>query len=231
MKKILILTYFFPPSNFAGSFRAKAFAKYLHEHGYHPIVVTRNWDEDSLRYKDMSRSTIKDVIHEVKDNYEVYYLPYKGNLRDRIYNKYGDSKRVTFRKLLSFFEIVLQNFTNSVLPFKNIYTFSKNLIKEDNDIKYILATGKPYILYKFCYQLHKKFKINWIADYRYPWTANEFINKYYPFIKSRYYLERYFEKKWLKTALFFTTVSEKWTNIIGIVIKKHGYTIFNDHHV
>ena len=121
MKKILIISYFFPPSTFTGSFRIYSWAKYLHKFGYYPIIVTRNWGIPITGYKDMSVSTIGEMVHEVNDNYEVYYLPYKGNLRDKLYEKYGDIKMVFLRRMLSLFEIIFQNFSIRILPYRNLY--------------------------------------------------------------------------------------------------------------
>ena len=124
LKKILIVSYFFPPSTFTGSFRIYSWAKYLAESGYYPIIVTRNWDMRITEYKDMSAPSHNNVVHHTYDNYEVYFLPYKGNLRDKLYKKYGDTKMVFLRKILTSFEVILQNFAKSVIPFKNILTFS-----------------------------------------------------------------------------------------------------------
>ena len=45
MKKLLIISYFYPPANFVGAQRTAAWAKYLHEYGYYPIIITRQWNE------------------------------------------------------------------------------------------------------------------------------------------------------------------------------------------
>ncbi|MGM0477957.1 MAG: hypothetical protein ACQERC_01955 [Bacteroidota bacterium] len=45
MKKVLIISYFYPPANFVGAQRTAAWAKYLHECGYYPIIISRQWNE------------------------------------------------------------------------------------------------------------------------------------------------------------------------------------------
>jgi hypothetical protein len=45
MKKVLILSYYFPPSGFVGGERTYSWYKYLNEIAYYPIVITRQWDD------------------------------------------------------------------------------------------------------------------------------------------------------------------------------------------
>ena len=40
MKKVLILAYYWPPSGGSGVQRWLKFAKYLHQYGWQPIVIT-----------------------------------------------------------------------------------------------------------------------------------------------------------------------------------------------
>lgn len=227
LKKILVLAYFFPPSNFAGSYRVYSWAKYFHGYGYYPIIVTRKWEEDIATFRDMSRSTTSEIVHEKNDDYEVFYLPYKGNLRDRIYMKYGESRLVWLRKLLSFFEIFLQNYIISVIPFRNLYDFLRVYLKENVDISFLITSGKPYILFKFCYMLNKEFGINWIADYRDEWSTHQWYKDYDFFKKLFNKIESKREKKWVSSSLFITSVSEYWTKRIANLVNKDGYVIMN----
>ena len=48
-KKVLILSYFFPPCNLPASQRSYGWATQLHEYGYHPIIITRNWSLERQR--------------------------------------------------------------------------------------------------------------------------------------------------------------------------------------
>lgn len=228
MKKILILAYDFPPYVSVGGLRPYSWAKYLHKFGYYPIIVTRNWGIPITGYKDMSVSTIGEMVHEVNDNYEVYYLPYKGNLRDKLYEKYGDKKMVLLRRMLSLFEIIFQNFSIRVLPYRNLYQFSDQLLKKDENIISIIASGKPYGLFHFCYVLAKKYKIPWIADYPDDWnTSPQCLSNIPSQDKWIIALEKRSEKKWLSNASCFLSISENYVNKIARFINKKGYVLMN----
>ncbi|MEI7595846.1 MAG: polysaccharide deacetylase family protein [Bacteroidota bacterium] len=228
MKKILILSYFFPPSTFAGGYRVYAWAKYFKKFGLFPVIITRKWDKASSgSFKDMARTVGGEVEHVVNEDYEVYYLPYNGSLRDELLIKYADTKFVWFRKFLTAIEQLFQLVTNFVIPFSNIYSFAKELLTNDNNFCFVIATGKPYILFKFAYLLNKKFKIPWVADYRDEWNSSQWTKDYNFFQKLMFPIESYFEKKWVKTASFVTSVSEQWTSSVSAFVHKEGKLVMN----
>jgi len=227
MKKILILTYFFPPASFTASSRVFSWAKYLNEFGYYPIFVTRRWDVEIKNYRDMSRSSGKEVEHEVNEKYEVYKLPYKGSLRDRLYAKYGDKKHRIFRKILSVMEVLLSNFSIRILPYSNLYYFTDKLLTKDSKIVIMLASGQPFTLFEFCHRLNRKHNIPWIADYRDDWNTSQWMIN--PLTRLRLYkrIESLTEQKWLSTADHFITVSEYYVEQIGKFVNKPGTCVMN----
>lgn len=227
LKKVLILSYFFPPSNFAGSYRVFSWAKYLNRFGYYPVIITRNWKENSSNYLDISKTIQTDIIHKIFETHEVYYLPYKGNLRDYLLTKYGDKKFVWFRKILSFTELLLQNVSTRIIPFNNIYTFAKNYISENKDISLLIASGKPFILFKFGYLLNQEFKIPWIADYRDEWTTHQSHKDSTLIQKILNQIESKFERKWIRNVFAITTVSEHWAKRISTFNNSKCYVVMN----
>src|ERR1700722_6727737 len=120
MEKVLIISYFFPPCNLTASQRAQSWANYLSQFGYKPVVITRRWDHPISHLSDVSKETPPEVLHEDNGNYEVYYLPYRPNLRDRLYVKYREGRFNFLRKFLTMCELVLQPFFNFVIPYHNI---------------------------------------------------------------------------------------------------------------
>jgi len=223
LKKIVILTYFFPPGNFAGSYRLYSWARYLHNFGFYPIVITRHWEKDQTDYAGISQK--KEIEIRNFDGYEVHSLPYTGNLRDKIKAKYGN----TFwfiTKFLSLLELVFQNYFLYFIPSRNLYYYSKELIEKDKEIKYVFASGKPYILFRFGYLLKNQFPyLRWIPDYRDPWNTHWWLIKKMPFLLK--IIEAQSEKKWLSNADAFTTCSDEWKTEIEKFTKRKGFVVFN----
>lgn len=227
LKKILIISYFFPPCNLTASQRALGWAKYLHKFGYKPIIVTRNWDLPIITTQDISQPSGKEIIHKQNEDYEVYYIPYIGNKRDRIYAKYGDSKKVYYRRILTFLEKILQNFSIRYIAYKNMFDFTKQYLHKNPDIKLIVITANPFSIFSFGYLLHKKFGINWIADYRDDWSTDD-LKKNKSFVErliSKF--ERKSEKKWVGTAAKVTSVSDHYVEKISHFTGIQGEVLYN----
>ena len=228
MKKILVLSYFFPPCTQTASNRVLGIVSHLKGLGYHPIVVTREWDVPLSMPKDTLISSGTNIRHVENELYETYYLPYKSSFRDRIYIK--SEKILFFRyfsKLLTFFMSFLELISNKFIPYSSLYTFSKQLIKNDSEIKCVFISANPYVLFKFGYLLNKTTKIPWIADYRDAWTTNTMAKNERFLYKILYSFHKSFEKKWVSTASFFTTVSETYVQDIGQLISIPGIYLYN----
>jgi len=228
MKKILILSYFYTPSSLTAANRVTGFAKHLNSFGIYPVIITRNWDLPINTPEDVLKSAGSVIKHEVFDSHEVYYLPYTSSLRDRIFLS---SKNSIFKKYTSKFLTILtmlfELISNRFIPYANFYDFTLEYLKKNNDVKVLLTSANPFIQFKFCYLLHKKTGIPWIADYRDAWTTNKMAVQVRGINKALYFLQSKFEKKWCATAAFFTTVSDNYVEQIGSFLEIPGHTILN----
>lgn len=222
-KKIIILSYFYPPAGFVGGERISGWVKYLHEFGFYPIVVTRQWNKN--------QSDLTDDIHdnslqiEYNETHEVHRLPYVRSLRDRC-AKYKWLKYL--RKTLTFIEMLFSNFFITVLPFSNFYIYTKKIINEQ-DISILIASGRPFQSFYIGHKLKKEFpKIHWIPDYRDEWNSFKRGNVSSGNLpKLIQYFERRSEKKWTANASAFVSVGTRWVDEIASFIKKRGVLIYN----
>jgi glycosyltransferase involved in cell wall biosynthesis len=226
-KKVLIISYFFPPCNLTASQRAYNWGKYFKEFGYDPIIITRKWDYPINTPSDMGKSSRSmNIEEEVNDQYRVYYMPYKGSLKDRIFEKNKKGKKL-IRKALSFKELYSQHSSISVLPYANIFNKASQLIKEEN-IENVIITGNPFACFHFGYELKNKFPaINWIADYRDDWTTTELVNRNSGLDGILFKMEQKSERKWLSNAAFFTTVSDYYVKKISKLTGLQGFKLIN----
>jgi len=84
------------------------------------------------------------------------------------------------------------------------------LQKEKFDL--IIATGKPFILFRYAALLSKKHKTPWVADYRDSWTLNHYQSDYsldtLNFILNSFY--KVMEHKYVSTASLITTVAPSY---------------------
>ena len=225
MKKVVIISYFFPPCNFVGGERTFAWAMYLNRFGIYPIIITRQWNDGQ---KDITDAVVKKEIHEKLEGYEVYRLPYKNSLRD-FFSKYNDLKIFNFfQKILTFKELVFSNFFIRSLPYSNFYFFAKKLIAEDPEIKMIIASGRPFQSFSIGHKLKKDYPhLIWVPDYRDEWTTHQNMSTNGMLSTFIHVLEAKSELKWSKNADFFLSVSDYWVASISNYIGKEGFTIKN----
>jgi glycosyltransferase involved in cell wall biosynthesis len=202
-RKILILTYDFPPYISVGGLRPNAWFKYFNEFGFHPIVVTRQWDNKYGDFRDyISSSESQETLKEEFQIGTILRAPYFPNFSNKLLLRYGKEKYALMRKIYSGLTEFIQ-FPLPIGPKRTLYLTAREYLLK-NKVDYIVVTGDPFILFKYASSLSKQFNIPWIADYRDPWTLNGEQNK--SWLVKRYF--GFFENKYVKTASFITTVSK-----------------------
>lgn len=228
MTKIIIISYFFPPCTLTAAQRIAAWAKYFHRFGLFPIVITRNWGHPVINQADILKPGGDKIIHEKHENYEVYYLPHKGSTRDRLYYKLAGTPWAFLTKPFTFLELIGQNYLDIFTPFKYIRNFASSLIEKDREIKKIIISGNPFILFKFGFQLKKRFaQLDWVADYRDDWSTSGIVNNTGILGKFIRWIEAKSEKKWLSNVQFITSVSPFYADKIGNFIHKKRLVHYN----
>jgi hypothetical protein len=225
MKKVLIISYFYPPANYVGGERAASWAKYLHESDCYPIIVTRQWNQEQKNTYDKVEKN--NYVFEKHAHYEIHRLPYRQSLRDRLF-KYRNPFFVILRKLLTLIDIFLSCLSIRFIQYRNLYHKAAELIKSDKGIDTLIISGMPFESFYFGYKLKKKFpNIDWIPDYRDEWTTFQDTDSEGRMFHLILKYNRYFEKKWASNCAFFITVSDNWVKNIGRFIQKPGYVVMN----
>lgn len=228
MKKVLILSYYFPPCNLTPSERIYSWAKYLNKFGIYPIIITRNWDIPIKAFSDELKPSGTEPIHAVHDGYEVWYMPYKQSYKESLFFKQQNVFYKWLYLVVSLWVNIKQAFTFSDSPMNIIYKKADELLSKDKSIQLLLASAYPYALFEYCHLLHKKYNTKWIADYRDDWTSNEILNRS-TIHRILNKLNAINEKKWLATASCFLTVSEYYVEKIQRVVGNNvpGHCILN----
>lgn len=223
MKKVLILAYDFPPYVSVGGQRPYSWYKYFKEYGFYPIVVTRQWSNKHGNHLDyIAPSDTNETIIEEPENGTIIRTPYKPNLSNRLMLKYGENKFRFLRKLVTAYYEFMQ-FLLFVGSKSELYQGANMYLKKQN-VDFIIATGEPFVLFKYAAKLGKKYKTPWIADYRDPWSQNTIRS-------SNFVLKlwnRYNEKRILKTARKITTVTDFFKYQIASLIKNKEIAIISN---
>ncbi len=227
MKKVLIISYFAPPCNLTAAQRVGGWARYLHESGYYPIVVTRNWDKRIVRPEDVLVSSGTTLKVDKQKTHEVHYVPYKAGLRDRVFTRLSSTKLQGLSKIFTAMELIMENFFLLFIPHRNMYQHADKILAEDRSIQHVIISGNPFNQFAFGYHLKRKHNVEWIADYRDDWNTSELDIK--PYGSSRFIakLQARSEKKWVGTAACITSVSDYYVQKIAQFVNRPGHVILN----
>ena len=223
MKKVLILAYDFPPYVSVGGLRPYSWYKYLHEFGLYPVVVTRQWGNKYGNHLDyVAAGESDECIVEETEHGTIIRSPYKPNLSNRLLLKYGENRFKIIRKIITAFYEFAQWFF-FIGPKVGLYKGAEEYLKK-NKVDCIIATGEPFVLFRYASKLSQKYNLPWLADYRDPWSQNRERSSDF-FSKKRNY---YFEKKILNSVTCITTVSEYFMSQIKENIKDKPYEILTN---
>ena len=180
-KKVLIITYYWPPSGGSGVQRWLKFTKYLRDFNWEPVIYTPENPEipveDSSLLKDIPDG-ITILKKRIWEPYSFYkrFLGQKGE--DKIQTGFLTEKRKPKRKE----KISVWIRGNFFIPdARKFWTGSSvkyltNYLKK-NPVDIIISTGPPHSMHLIALGLKKKLNIPWLADFRDPWTNIDFYNE------------------------------------------------------
>ena len=212
MKKLLILAYDFPPYISVGGLRPYSWYKYMHEFGIFPVVVTRQWANKYGNHLDyIAPGESNKVIIEDSEKGIIIRAPYKPNLSNRLLLKYGENRFKLLRKIITGWYEFFQWFLPVGTKYP-IYKAAKEYLKS-NKVDCIIATGEPFILFKYSFRLSKKNKIPFVIDFRDFWSSSIDRNKN----KIFKWIYKKMEKNFLESTLLLSTVSDSEFFLKGIV--------------
>jgi hypothetical protein len=102
MKRVLIISYDFPPYISVGGLRPYNWYVNLREFGIDPIVVTRQWSNEHGNYLDyVAAGESTETIIEKTAFGAVVKTPYRPNVANRLLLKYGMKKYALLRRSIS----------------------------------------------------------------------------------------------------------------------------------
>ena len=174
MKKVLIISYYWPPAGGPGVQRWLKFVKYLPEFGIEPIVyIPENPTYpiiDEAMGKDLPANTTI-IKKRILEPYGFASLFNKKNIQKISSGIIPSQRKQTLSE-----KVALWIRGNLFVPDARVFwvrpsvRFLKKYIKENN-IDTVITTGPPHSLHLIGMRLKAKADIKWIADFRDPWTS------------------------------------------------------------
>ena len=181
MKKVLIITYYWPPGSGPGVQRFLKCSKYLRDVGWEPIILT----VDNGSYPSLDQSLEQDIPTGLNVYKSLSFEPF------RWYNllKGKSSKNTSVGAIglqgSSFFQrLSLYIRANFFIPDARVgwnrFAIKKaRTIFKEHKIDAIISTGPPHSSHLIADRLKKEYNKPWLVDLRDPWTT-VFYNAYFP---------------------------------------------------
>ncbi len=181
-KKVLVITYYWPPSGGAGVQRWLKFVKYMRNFGWEPVVYTASNAEMPVIDKSLEKeipagiTVLKTPIWEPYDIYKKFTGRKK---EDRINASFlNEGKKGGFTQKLSVW--IRGNF---FIPdarrfwIKPSINYLVDYVRQNN-IRHVVSSGPPHSMHLIALGLKKALpELNWVADFRDPWTHIDFYDK------------------------------------------------------
>ncbi|MBL7914066.1 MAG: glycosyltransferase family 4 protein [Bacteroidia bacterium] len=173
-KKVLIITYYWPPAGGAGVQRWLKFVKYLPQFGWNPIIYTPENGEMPV----IDHSLLKDIPKDITILKTPIWEPYEW------YKKFvgaGKSEKIntgflTEKKKPGFAEkIAVWIRGNLFIPDARRYWIKPSVkflldYLKSNPVDVIVSTGPPHSMHMIALKVTQQTGIKWVADFRDPWT-------------------------------------------------------------
>ncbi len=230
LKRVLIITYYWPPAGGSAVYRWLKFTKYLKEFGWEPVIYTAENGE----YAEIDLSNEKDIPKDMKIIKQPIWEPYM------FYKKFIGQKKtekvnvgfLTERKKPKLAEkVAVWIRGNFFIPDARKFWIKPSVkyltgYLKNNPVDAIISSGPPHSMHLIALQLKKKFHIPWVADFRDPWTNID----YYPELLLTPFADRKhhrLEKSVVIMADCVLTVGSKMTEEFQLMGAKRVETITN----
>ena len=173
-KKLLIITYYWPPAGGPGVQRWLKFVKYLPDFDVQPIVFV----PENPTYPIVDSNLVAEVSDKAIILKTPIFEPYQlASFLSKNKTKKISSGIIPNQKKQSFLEkVMLWVRGNLFIPDARVFwvkpsvAYLEKYIRE-NEIDTIITSGPPHSLHLIGLELKQKLNLKWVADFRDPWTT------------------------------------------------------------
>ena len=192
MRRVLIISYYWPPTGGSGVQRWLKFAKYLPSLGWQPVVYTPSNPEQIA----MDESLTAEIPPEaeilkrpIREPYAVYHrLSGRGDAKGAGVNPINSQKKNWKQRLMLWLR------SNLFVPdpragwVRPSVRFLASYLKE-HPVDVMVTTGPPQSVHLIGRGLHRRLGIAWVADFRDPWTRMFYFENLpmLPWVRRRHF--------------------------------------------
>lgn len=180
-RKVLIITYYWPPSGGSGVQRWLKFVKYLSKEGWEPFVFTPENPSFTIQDKSLEKdvpASVEVIRFPIWEPYQVFFklasLTGRKNIQQTDF--ISTEKKSFFQRVSSWIR------GNFFIPDARVFWVKPSVeylrdFVERNQIDKIITTGPPHSVHLIGLKLKQSNKeLKWIADFRDPWSEWDLLD-------------------------------------------------------
>lgn len=182
MKKVLIITYYWPPMGSSGVQRWAKLSKYFKDYSWEPIIYTAQNPDYPVNDETLCTDIHKDLV-VLKTTISEPSVFYKKLTRKKDVRNFNEGFNINYKHKNKTAEAVISFIRgNFFIPdarknwIKPSLNFLSNYLN-NNPIDAIISNGPPHSMHLIALGLKERFKYPWIADFRDPWTEIDYYNQ------------------------------------------------------
>jgi glycosyltransferase involved in cell wall biosynthesis len=197
-RKLVVLTYYWPPSGGSGVQRWVYFTHYLKTLGWEPIVITVDPEQASYPQEDKSLQALTKDIRVIRTATREPIRGYarwfgKGSIPQ------GEVPQQHFFQRIAAFirgNFFIPDARKGWIPFAQK---ALRTILEKESIEWVISTGPPHSTHLTVESLRHTFNFRWLVDFRDPWSELFYNRQFYrlPFAVRK---DRAYEQEILQHA-------------------------------
>jgi hypothetical protein len=225
MKKVLLVTFTYPPDNTPAAERMSKFAKYLPEFGWQPVVLAAQ--PIGASYKQLASNNDPALIIRVP--YRPLLPLRAGAVGREVATAPAGASRGCTDSLLA---LAAERLGLNVM-IREPWMWHRPAILEGArlvkslDVQCMLTSLKPVSTAFVGAGIHKRTRIPWIAEYRDPWSMSPYMHSRR--VRPLRILEQTVEKRLIRGSTRIVSVTQYWTQQLSrfhdkpAVCIPHGY--------
>lgn len=215
MKRVLIITYYWPPNGGAGVYRWLKLSKLLPEHGWLPVIYTPSDPEmvadDPGLLRDV-RADIEVIKRPITEPF-TWYKRFTGrSTKEKVQVGFLNEKEQGGWKE----DLALWVRSNFFIPDARVWwvrpsvRFLKRYLRE-HPVDAVVSTGPPHSMHLIALALKRALGVKWLADFRDPWTDIDFYREL-KLTRRADAKHKRLEREVLRGADRVITVSWRWAD-------------------
>lgn len=230
MKRVFIITYYWPPNGGAGVYRWLKMSKYLPEYGWQPVVYTPKDPEvvaDDPELLKQVRADVEVVKRPITEPFSLYKRFTGRAQHEKVQTAFlSEQGRGGWKE-----DLALWVRSNFFIPDARVWWVKPSVrylkaYLRDHPVDAIISTGPPHSIHLIAMALKKTTGLPWIADFRDPWTGIDFYGQ----LSLTSWADRRhhrLEREVLTTADRVVTVSWSWAKDLEALGAKEVEVITN----